>query len=85
MPSQTCLSFRAEKILKTSEYSAYKICINVVDTRPKPVEHSYVFSMAVGSIGEWLKLVPFFVRGRTIDWGGGWQFFKINILAIKHL
>ena len=27
--------------------------------------------MAVGTIGEWLKLVPFFVRGRTVDWGGG--------------
>ena len=39
-------------------------------TRPKPVEHGYVFSIAVGSIGEWLKLVPF-VRGRTVDWGGG--------------
>ena len=39
-------------------------------TRPKPVEHGYVFSMAVGTIGEWLKLVPFFVRGRTVDWGG---------------
>ena len=32
--------------------------------------HGYVFSMAVGTIGEWLKLVPFFVRGRTVDWGG---------------
>ena len=33
----------------------------------------YVFSMAVGTIGEWLKLVPFFVRGRTptVDPGGG--------------
>ena len=29
-------------------------------TRPKPVEHGYVLSMAVGTIGEWLKLVPFF-------------------------
>ena len=24
-----------------------------------PVGHGYVFSMAVGTIGEWLKLVPF--------------------------
>ena len=54
-------------------------------TRPKPVEHGYVFSMAVGTIGEWLKLVPFFVRGRTVDSGGGGQIFKINILAVKHL
>ena len=37
------------------------------ETRPKPVEHGYVFSMAVGTIGEWLKLVLFFVRGRTVD------------------
>ena len=36
-------------------------------TRPKPVEHSYVFSMAVGTIWEWMKLVPFIVRGRTVD------------------
>ena len=28
------------------------------------------------NIGEWLKLVPFFVRGRKVDseGGGGWQF-----------
>ena len=31
----------------------------------------YMFSMAVGTIGEWLKLVTFFVRGRTIDSEGG--------------
>ena len=41
--------------------------------------------MADGTIGEWLKLVPFFVRGRTVDSGGGVQFFKISILAVKHL
>ena len=30
---------------------------------------------------------PFFVRERTVESGrgGGWQFFKINILAVKHL
>ena len=45
-----------------------------------------MFSMAVGTPGEWLKLVPFFVRGRTVDSGGGGeQIFKINILAGKHL
>ena len=44
-----------------------------------------MFSMAVGTIWEWLKLVPFFVRGRTVDsGGGGWQFSKIYILAVKH-
>ena len=32
-------------------------------TRPKPVGHGYMFSMAVDTIGEWLKLVPF----RTVD------------------
>ena len=39
--------------------------------------HGYVFSMAVGTIGEWLKVVPFFVRGRTVDskGGGGWHVF----------
>ena len=52
-------------------------------TRPKPAEHGYVFSMAVINFGEWLKLVPFFVRGRKVDWGGG-QIFKINILAVKY-
>ena len=32
----------------------------------------HVFSMAVGTFGEWLKVVPFFfVRGRTIDSEGG--------------
>ena len=48
---------------------------DIIKTRPKPVEldYMYVFSMAVGIIGEWLKLVPFFVRGRTVDSerGGG--------------
>ena len=40
--------------------------------------HGYVFFMAVGTIGEWLKLVPFFVRGRTVDSGrgGGGSFFQ---------
>ena len=32
----------------------------IVSTRPKPVEHGNVFSMAVVTIVEWLKLVPFF-------------------------
>ena len=33
----------------------------------------FSISMAVGTIGEWLKLVSFFVRGRTVDSlrGGG--------------
>ena len=36
-------------------------CFNKLkQTSPKPVEHGYVFSMAVGTIEEWLKLIPFF-------------------------
>ena len=38
-----------------------------------------MFSMAVSTIGEWLKLVPLFLLGS----GGG--IFKINIVAVKHL
>ena len=30
-----------------------------------------MFSMAVGTIGEWLKPVPLFVWGRTVDSEGG--------------
>ena len=40
--------------------------------------HGYVFSITVGTIGEWLKLVPVFVRGRTVDseeGGGGLPVF----------
>ena len=43
----------------------------LIFTRPKPVEYGFVFSMAVGTIGEWLKLVSFFVRGRTVNIEGG--------------
>ena len=32
-----------------------------------------------GTIGEWLKLVPFLVRGRTVDWGVA--FFKNKYLG----
>ena len=50
------------------------------------MQHGYVFSMAVGTIEEWLKLVPFFVRGRTVDsegggGGGGGGFFIKKISA----
>ena len=44
--------------------------------------HGYVFSLAVGTIGEWLKLVPFLL-GDEHRGGGGWQ--SGNILAVKHL
>ena len=43
-----------------------------------------MFSMAVGAIGEWLKLVPFLLGDVQLILGGG-QIFKINILAVKHL
>ena len=45
------------------------------NTRPKPVAHGYVFSMAVGTIGEWLKLVPFLLGDVQLI-GGGAGFFK---------
>ena len=45
------------------------------NTRPKPVEYGYVFSMAVGTIGEWLKLVPF-LYGDVQLIGGGGRFLK---------
>ena len=49
--------------------------------------HGYVFSMAVDTVGEWLKLFPFLLGGRTVDsGGGGGGLFKKNyILAVKHL
>ena len=50
------------------------------NTRPKPVEHGYVFSMAVGTIGEWLKLVPFLLEDVQLIGGGG-QFFKNKYLG----
>ena len=44
-----------------------------------------MFSMAVGTIWEWLKLVSFLLRDEQLIQRRGWQFFKINILAVKHL
>ena len=41
------------------EFNWIYFVIMLYVTRLKPVEHGYVFSMAVGTIGEWLKLVPF--------------------------
>ena len=40
--------------------------------------HGYMFIIAVGTIGEWLKVVPFLVRRRTVDSereGGGQAVF----------
>ena len=44
------------------------------------MKHGYVLSMAVGTIGEWFKVVSFLVRGRTADSdaGGGLAVFKKN-------
>ena len=50
--------------------------------------HGYVFSMAVGTIGQWLKLFPFLLGDEQLilrEEGGGLDFLKINILAVKHL
>ena len=45
-----------------------------------------MFSMAVGTIGEWLKLFPFLLGDeQLILRGEGVAFLKINILALKHL
>ena len=46
-----------------------------------------MFSMVVGTIGEWLKVVPFLLGDEQLilGAGSGWLFFKINILAVKHL
>ena len=45
--------------------------MSLTPTRPKPVKHGYVFSMAVGSIGEWLKLVSLLGDEQLIQRGGG--------------
>ena len=44
--------------------------------------------MAVGTIGEWLKLVSFLLGDEQFiqrEGEGAGSFFKINILAVKHL
>ena len=58
------------------KYFLWFVFENFEVTRPKPVGHGHVFSMAVGTIGEWLKLAPFFVRGRTNDSEGVAVFLK---------
>ena len=49
----------------------YKRYVYLNTTRPKPVEHGYVFSMAVGTIGEWLRLVPFLLGDEQLILRGG--------------
>ena len=46
--------------LTKSNIFEYLLSLNI--TRPKFVGNGHVFGMAVGTIEEWLKLVPFFVR-----------------------
>ena len=56
-----------------ASFLPFMIFFNI--TRPKPVgQHGYVFSMAVGTIGEWLKLVSFLLGDKwLILMGGGWS------------
>ena len=53
--------------------------------RPEPVGHGCVFTMAVDTIGEWLKLVPFLLGDEQLilRGGGPGSFLKINILEVK--
>ena len=46
--------------------------------------HGYVFSMTVRTIGEGLEVFPFLLGNEQLilRGGGGWQFFKINILKL---
>ena len=46
--------------------------------------NGYVLSMAVGTIREWLKLVPFLLGDEQLILRGAGS-LKINILAVKHL
>ena len=46
--------------------------VNIVYTRPKPVEHGYVFGRYYWGM---VETGPFFVTGRTVDWGGGLAVF----------
>ena len=66
--------------MKTSYVSVGYFVQHIYYTRQKPVEHGYVFIMAVGTIGEWLKLVPFLLGDVQLIGGGG-QFFKNKYLG----
>ena len=55
-------------------------------TRPKPMEHGYVFSMAVGSIGEWLNWSLFVLGDEQLilrGGGGGGFVFKIKLVGLQ--
>ena len=45
--------------------------LKLVYTRSKSVGHGYVFSLAVGTIGEWSKLVPFLLGDEQLILRGG--------------
>ena len=45
--------------------------------------HDYVFSMVVGTIGKWLKLVPFLLGDEQLILSGGGQFVVCLCLHIK--
>ena len=82
------LCYIAFRFLRTPVKSRYKFrchsksyITQTTNTKAKPVGHGYVFSMAVGTIGEWLKLVPFLLWEEQLilkGGGGGWQFSKMN-------
>lgn len=82
----TCgIIIQKEYICKRMNDRTSEFCASSNMTKPKRVGHGYVFSISVGTIGEW----SFFIRGRKIDSEGewGWPFLKINtgILASKNL
>ena len=47
------------KCIRQKFFTSLSNYVTFDTTRPTPVDHGYVFSMAVGTIGEWLKLVLF--------------------------
>ena len=61
----------------TLRYTEIANTSHLILTRPKPVMHGYVFSMAVGTIGGWLFLLG---DAQLIEGGGSGSF-----LAVKHL
>ena len=61
--------------MKTSYVSVGYFLQHIYYTRPKPVEHGYVFMYGSRYYWEMVETGPFFVRRRTVDWGGG-SFFK---------
>ena len=67
----TCSEEFYYALLCLTENIRAKYCIYISATRPKPVGHGYVFSMAVGTIGGMVESGPPFFSGRTFDSRGG--------------